>query len=344
MNKETKVSKERDDNMTNKKKVFRIASLLLVLCMISTVMISGTFAKYTSEYSGQDTALVARWNFTGDFDNKALTGTSLELPIWDHDYVTNIYENTAVDKTGNYLIAPGISGSFDVEFSYDADVTADLTFNFTKTGTASKKVPIQYSLDGFTNIYYSLDDLEDAIVAGAVSSGGDGTYIIADTAASTGGTATNEAVGTGNGTSKVFNLLQTPTTGTLTVKVDGTETTEYTLLGNTITFASAPADKKAITASYDYDHTAINISKTVSWRWPYDITQHNTPAAILARNAAVTNLELVSAGTGDGNTWTDTDDTALGRASGNDASSYQRDDYMLTLQIKAVQKAPTTNP
>jgi hypothetical protein len=52
------MSKEKNKN------TFRVAALLLVACLISSVMLSGTFAKYTSEYAGQDTALVARWSFT----------------------------------------------------------------------------------------------------------------------------------------------------------------------------------------------------------------------------------------------------------------------------------------
>jgi hypothetical protein len=51
------MSKEKNKN------TFRVAALLLVACLISSVMLSGTFAKYTSEYAGQDTALVARWSF-----------------------------------------------------------------------------------------------------------------------------------------------------------------------------------------------------------------------------------------------------------------------------------------
>ncbi len=174
------MSKEKNKN------TFRVAALLLVACLISSVMLSGTFAKYTSEYAGQDTALVARWSFTGEFDGKEFTAN---LPIWEHDYVTNIYEQ----HEGKYLIAPGIEGEFTVDFTYDADVDADLTFNFTKSGDAATAVPIQYSLDStFSTIYYDLDELEDAIIATATNSSGPaanisgtgGTYIITDTSTS----------------------------------------------------------------------------------------------------------------------------------------------------------------
>jgi hypothetical protein len=182
--------------MKNKTKVFRIASLLLVLCFISTVMISGTFAKYTSEYSGQDTALVARWKFEGNFGTDE---ESTNLHIWDHKYTENIYEQ---DGDGSYLIAPGVQGEFTVGFSYDADVDANLTFKFEKSGNRGEDneaaaVPIQYWIkededeDGnATTIYYDLDELADAIIGKAKTdstseitpANGGGTYTITDTA------------------------------------------------------------------------------------------------------------------------------------------------------------------
>jgi hypothetical protein len=184
------MSKEKNKN------TFRIGALLLVACLISSVMLSGTFAKYTSEYAGQDTALVARWSFTSNLAEA--TAGDISLPIWDHTYATNIY---ATDGT-NYLIAPGIEGSFVVDFTYDADVDAELIFNFTKSGNygvdedEAAPVPIQYSLDPeFGTVFYSLDELENAIIATAATDStsditwesatdfpGGGTYLVTHTA------------------------------------------------------------------------------------------------------------------------------------------------------------------
>jgi hypothetical protein len=180
------MSKEKNKN------TFRIGALLLVACLISSVMLSGTFAKYTSEYAGQDTALVARWSFTGNFDGQPLNGTNIDLPIWDHNYSTNIYEKYVGSVGGvageYYLIAPGIQGQFTVDFTYDADVDADLIFNFTKSGNAANLVPLQYSLaSDFGTIYYSLDALENAIIdttTNTTITGENGDYDITDTVAS----------------------------------------------------------------------------------------------------------------------------------------------------------------
>jgi hypothetical protein len=247
--------------MKKTSKTVRAAILLLVLCMISTAMLGGTFAKYTSEYAGQDTALVARWSFTSSLGDE---GTNIELPIWEHAYTTNILQQSEDD----YLIAPGIQGEFTVDFTYDADVDANLIFNFTKSGVGATTVPLQYSLSSdFSTIYYSLDDLEDAIVLDTVASGTDGTYVIAQT---------------------------------------------------------TPGSPKTI-------------DKTVYWRWPYNVSSHNTADAAAARTAEYfigTGADIEG-----GKEWTDADDTAAGISS-EDAAN--RDSYVLNLQIKATQIAPTT--
>ena len=46
-----------------KNKFMRAASGLLVAVLLTTCVISGTFAKYTSTSTGTDSARVARWGF-----------------------------------------------------------------------------------------------------------------------------------------------------------------------------------------------------------------------------------------------------------------------------------------
>jgi hypothetical protein len=190
------MSKEKNKN------TFRVAALLLVACLISSVMLSGTFAKYTSEYAGEDTALVARWSFTSDLLAEGTATVPAELDLFGHLYDTHI-NPTGIDGEDEerYIIAPGIQGEFTVDFTYDADVDADLTFDFTKSGnysavpaengisgTAAAPVPIQYSLDpNFNTIYYDLEDLEDNIIDVAtnttISKVSPGHYTIKDTVA-----------------------------------------------------------------------------------------------------------------------------------------------------------------
>lgn len=58
---------------------------------------------------------------------------------------------------------------------------------------------------------------------------------------------------TGDGSTTAFTLTHSPAGGDLvSVTVDGTETTAYTIAGTTLTFDSAPANAKAIVVKYHY--------------------------------------------------------------------------------------------
>lgn len=64
-----------------------------------------------------------------------------------------------------------------------------------------------------------------------------------------------EYVGMGNSSDKSFTLDHTPVEGSLRVYVDSVlkaQVTDYTISGAVITFISAPATNKPVTASYDY--------------------------------------------------------------------------------------------
>jgi hypothetical protein len=127
--------------MRKTSKTARITILLLVLCLISTAMLSGTFARYTSEYAGADTALIAKWDVK--FNGNEPTTSTAELDLFSHAYKTNINEIEGED----YIIAPGVSGDFTLKVENKGDVAAKMTFDFEAIGTAGT-VPIEYSLDG----------------------------------------------------------------------------------------------------------------------------------------------------------------------------------------------------
>jgi hypothetical protein len=131
--------------MKKTSKTVRAAILLLVLCMISTAMLGGTFAKYTSEYAGQDTALIAKWNVTVEEGGTAFAispSDAVPLDLFDHAYNTNILSTAGSDK----IIAPGVKGDFTLNIANTGDVAAKMTFDFEASGSAST-APIEYSLD-----------------------------------------------------------------------------------------------------------------------------------------------------------------------------------------------------
>ncbi|MDP2365998.1 MAG: hypothetical protein Q8M94_19775 [Ignavibacteria bacterium] len=68
-----------------------------------------------------------------------------------------------------------------------------------------------------------------------------------------------EFIALGDGTTKIFNLVNIPISGSLRLYIDGTlqvETINYTIVGKTITFIIAPALNKPITANYEKSASA----------------------------------------------------------------------------------------
>ena len=51
----------------------RLASGIMLASLLSTCVISGTFAKYTSSYTASDTATIAKWDIKFENDSAAAT-------------------------------------------------------------------------------------------------------------------------------------------------------------------------------------------------------------------------------------------------------------------------------
>ena len=127
--------------MTITKNVWKAAAFLLILSLITAVMISGTYAKYTTEFAGEDTALVAKWEVDGSGGIFTTSGTGIDLNLFEHANYSHM-NNTS--GSGVYILAPGVADSFIIQFDNNSDVEADITFAVTKTAI-SADVPILYS-------------------------------------------------------------------------------------------------------------------------------------------------------------------------------------------------------
>ena len=121
-----------------KNKMMRIASVLLVAVLLSTCVIGGTFAKYTSDYTGNATAQVAKWAFE-------LNGAAAA-----NDFEVNLIE-TAVEEIGggadaevkDGFIAPGSQGSFQIVLENTSDVAA----TYTVVVQENSDYPITFDID-----------------------------------------------------------------------------------------------------------------------------------------------------------------------------------------------------
>ena len=131
-----------------KNKFMRAASGLLVAVLLTTCVISGTFAKYTTSSTGTDSARVAKWGF-----ETASVGLN--------DLFKTAYDQTVQSDTK--VIAPGTKGEAKFSFTYggantDSDTTnvdapeVKYTFKVEATGTCDNNIKnnksIVWSLDG----------------------------------------------------------------------------------------------------------------------------------------------------------------------------------------------------
>ncbi len=129
-----------------KNKMMRIASVLLIAVLMTTCVISGTFAKYVTTGTANDTARVAKWgvNIEGTVSGTdASKGTLNSAFVTSYNGVDPNASTVTVQSTVD-VVAPGTSGTFSsfsvtgtpevmVEVKYVA--TVDISDDWTSDGT-----------------------------------------------------------------------------------------------------------------------------------------------------------------------------------------------------------------
>lgn len=131
-----------------KNKFMRAASGLLVAVLLTTCVISGTFAKYVTSAEGSDTARVAKWGFNAP--------ATIQLDLFSTTPDGNV-------QSGNNekVIAPGTEGSASFDFSYAGqnDITApEVAYTF-EVSTAGSNCG--NSIQTNPNIKWALDGTDD---------------------------------------------------------------------------------------------------------------------------------------------------------------------------------------
>lgn len=89
-----------------KTKVMRLLSLLLVMTLISTCAISGTFAKYVTRASGEDQARVAKWGVLVSIEGSTF---ATKYEATDEAYLEDGGEFSVVASNEEQVVAPGTS-------------------------------------------------------------------------------------------------------------------------------------------------------------------------------------------------------------------------------------------
>lgn len=131
--------------------MMRIASVLMIAVLLTTCVISGTFAKYVSEVTATTSVKVASWD--------VVFGNLTEDPE-THNYSFNFFDTlidtaslngeaeTDVD-TSEKLIAPGTKGSFTFNITNNSEVTAKIEIVI-KNLPAALTQKIDFSSDNAT--------------------------------------------------------------------------------------------------------------------------------------------------------------------------------------------------
>ena len=88
-----------------KTKLMRAALLLLVLTLVTSCFVGGTFAKYTTSGIGQDTARVAKWGVVITANGATFANTYAT----DTENVAGTIANSVV--SANKVVAPGTKGN-----------------------------------------------------------------------------------------------------------------------------------------------------------------------------------------------------------------------------------------
>ena len=103
--------------------ILRVSAILLVLTLLSTCVISGTFAKYTTSANATDNARIAKWG--------VVVGATADS--FTNDYTNDTAAITVASSDDTDVLAPGTSGNLcgltitgQPEVAVKIDATAEL--------------------------------------------------------------------------------------------------------------------------------------------------------------------------------------------------------------------------
>lgn len=130
--------------MKNNKTV-KFMALVLFVTILAIILVSGTYAKYTTSATGSDTATVAKWSIKlGNEDIAKSTEKTFTIDLFSTITNTDGSEEKNVKKTDGSLIAPGTMGSFTLaSLKNESEVNAK--YNVTYTLANESGVPLEFT-------------------------------------------------------------------------------------------------------------------------------------------------------------------------------------------------------
>ena len=136
--------------------MMRVASVMLVLVLLTSSVISGTFAKYVTTGSASDNARVAHWGVT-----ITPNGAMFEKEYAKDDNTYTLGANTVVSSDEWKLVAPGTTdGLTEVVLQGTPEVATRVTYDATVVlgpwtlSDSTEYCPVYFTIEGKT---YGID-------------------------------------------------------------------------------------------------------------------------------------------------------------------------------------------
>lgn len=158
--------------------LFRIALVMLVLTMVTSCFVGGTFAKYVTEGSGEDYARVAK--FGVDVVSQGYLFAEHYVEVADGN-TPGTADLTVSSSNGDKVLAPGtknadgmalyVTGTpeVSVEVEYDATIELENWFYVDGENKSHFYCPLIFTIDGTTidggQYYDRMADFKNAIIA-----------------------------------------------------------------------------------------------------------------------------------------------------------------------------------
>lgn len=156
-----------------KNKMMRLASILLVLVLMTSSVVGGTFAKYITSASGTDTARVAKWGVDVVVTVDGAFATEYAATTQNLEDVTGAkIEKTVISSGTDNILAPGTNGTLLAKASItgapevSTKVTKVATLDLGENWVVDGVYYCPLTINGVYGMYYaSADAFEEAVEA-----------------------------------------------------------------------------------------------------------------------------------------------------------------------------------
>lgn len=173
--------------------IVKFALFVALVTILTSCLVSNTYAKYTTTVDASDTAIVAKWNVSAEeiSQNFSIFDVSSIYDTKDADYTNGVDDTDVKNGTTDGIIAPGTWGKFAFTLENTSEVNATYTIDYTVDEAG---VYLLWSVDGGNTWTDDLEDVTDGTLdvnsdesitvhwKWAFESGADGQTDEADTA------------------------------------------------------------------------------------------------------------------------------------------------------------------